>query len=210
MNYLKGVLLLLLCLMAGCGHQPRTYPASSGSACSSQEMLKATDLKSLFKEVAVDICADNFIGCQPGAAGGGHTTDLCAEKEGARPTTVLVTDFVDLNSFIPKQTGLIMGELMRGALSSVCHYKIVQAEFAAYFKLSENGLVSLTRQSSEIKNDEYQQDEAVVGTYNYLSGNKLLIFVKKINTGTSRISRMVTKELDYTCSDNVVVSYTVK
>ena len=63
---------------------------------------------------------------------------------------------------------------------------------------------------SEIKNDEYQQDEAVVGTYNYLSGNKLLIFVKKINTASSRISRMVTKEIDYTCADNAVVSYTVK
>jgi FlgO protein len=209
MRYLLVVTMLLMGLLAGCAHSSRVYPASSGSGCSVQDLLKATDLKMLFRDMARDICADKCPDCPRDTQDKNGAASFPNQEE-PRPATVLVTDFVDINSFVPKQAGLLMGELMRGSLSTVCRYKIVQAEFAAYFKLSDNGLVSLTRKPSEIKNDEYLQDEAVVGTYNFLAGNKLLIFVKKINTGTSRISRMSTKELDYTCSDNSVVSYTVK
>ncbi len=210
MKCFLAVAAMLLGVLSGCAHDPRSYPTSTGSGCTVQELMKATDLKPLFKDIARDICGNSCTDCQGEIVNGKQSADFCGEKDGGRQTTVLVTDFVDINSFVPKQTGLLMGELMRGTLNNVCCYRIVQAEFAAYFKLSENGLVSLTRKPSEIKNDEYQQDEAVVGTYDFLAGNKLLIFVKKINTGTSRISRMVTKEIDYTCSDNTVVSYTVK
>ena len=210
MSYVLLLALSMVSLLSGCANSSRVYPVSSGSGCSAQDLLKGTDLKTLFKEMARDICADNCRDCQRETQDAKGSADLCSDQEGRRQPTVLVTDFVDLNSFVPKQSGLLMGELMRGALNTVCCYKIVQAEFAAYFKLSETGLVSLTRKPSEIKNDEYLQDEAVVGTYNFLAGNKLLIFVKKINTGSSRISRMATKEIDYTCSDSSVVSYSVK
>lgn len=68
-----------------------------------------------------------------------------------------------------------MGELMRSSLNNVCCYQIIQAEFAKYFKLSENGLVVLTRKISEIKNDEYSQSDAIVGTYSYLNNSKVVI-----------------------------------
>ncbi|HBG05970.1 MAG: hypothetical protein A2075_16385 [Geobacteraceae bacterium GWC2_58_44] len=99
---------------------------------------------------------------------------------------------------------------MRGGLNAACCSKIVQAEFAKYFKLSENGLVVLTRQVSEIKKNEYAHPEVVVGTYNYLNNNKVLIFVRRINTETGAISRMVTREIDYTCAGRSVLGYTVK
>jgi len=204
MKYLVLVVVSLVSLSAGCAHQSR---ASSASGCSLQELLKATDLKMLFSDIARDLCDD---GDPRRSVDKKRSAGSCSELEGARQDTVLVTDFVDINSFVPKQAGLLMGELMRGSLNNVCCHKIVQAEFAAYFKLSENGLVSLTRKSSEIRNDEYQQPEAIVGTYNYIAGNKMLIFVKKINTESSNISRMVTKEINYTCINNSVISYTIK
>jgi hypothetical protein len=108
---------------------------------------------------------------------------------------VLVTDFADIQSFQPNQAGLLMGELMRGSLSNVCCYKIIQAEFGKYFKLSENGLVVLTRNATEIKNDEYAKSEAIVGTYSYMNNNKVVIFARRMNTETGKISRMVTKEV---------------
>ena len=122
----------------------------------------------------------------------------------------MVTDFADIQSFMPNPSGLLMGELMRGGLNDVCSYKIVQAEFAKYFKLSENGLVVLTRQVSEVKKDAYSQPDVIVGTYSYLNNNKVLIFVRKINTESGIISRMVTRELNYTCLARSVTGYSVK
>jgi len=98
---------------------------------------------------------------------------------------------------------------MRAGLSKVCCYKIVQAEFGKYFKLSENGLIVLTRKTSEIKKDEYVQPEAIIGTYNYLNNNKVLVFVRRINTETGKITKMVTRELDYSCFGKSL-RYTVK
>jgi hypothetical protein len=123
--------------------------------------------------------------------------------------TVLVTDFADLQTFIPNQSGLLMGELMRAGLNKTCCYKIIQAEFAKYFKLSENGLVVLTRNVNEIKKDEYSQSEAIVGTYNYLNNNKVVVFVRRINMATGRISKMVTREVNYSCLGRSV-RYSVK
>jgi len=99
---------------------------------------------------------------------------------------------------------------MRGSLSKVCSYKIVQAEFGKYFKLSENGLIVLTRNIREIKKDEYSQSEAIVGTYSYQNNNKIVIFARKINTETGNISRMVTREVNYACAGGAVLGYSVK
>ncbi|MGE3259811.1 MAG: FlgO family outer membrane protein, partial [Geobacter sp.] len=132
------------------------------------------------------------------------TPPACSVDEIKRQT-VLVTYFVDLKSYIPGESGLLLGEFMRGSLSQVCCYKIVQAEFGRYFKLNENGLVSLTRRISEVKQDDYPQPEAVVGTYNYLNNSKVALFVRRINTTTGHVTKMVTREIDYSCIGRKVV-----
>lgn len=75
----------------------------------------------------------------------------------------------------------------------------LDSEFGKYFKLNENGLVSLTRRISEVKQDDYPQPEAVVGTYNYLNSSKVVLFVRRINTTTGHVTKMVTREIDYSC-----------
>ncbi|MDD2734400.1 MAG: FlgO family outer membrane protein [Desulfuromonadaceae bacterium] len=135
---------------------------------------------------------------------------MCANRDELDRATVLVTDFADLQTFLPNQSGLLMGELMRGSLNNVCCTKIIQAEFAKYFKLSENGLVVLTRKASEIKKDEYFQSDAIVGTYSFQNNNKVVIFARKLNMDTGRITRMVTREVNYSCSGRSVDGYTVK
>ena len=122
--------------------------------------------------------------------------------------TVLVADFVDLQNLLPNQTGILMGELMRGSLNSVCNYGIIQAEFSKYFKLSEKGLLVLSRDVSDIKIDTYSQSECIVGTYSIMN-NKLMIFARRINTGSGLISKMVTKEVDFECGDDSW-NYTVR
>lgn len=172
-------------------------------------LLDSTDLKALFEDIAAELCVDTCSGCVARTPDGKPVANVCANREEINRQTVLVTDFADIQTFIPNQPGLLMGELMRAGLNKVCCYKIVQAEFGKYFKLSENGLIVLTRKSSEIKKDEYVQPEAIVGTYNYLNNNKVLIFVRRINTETGKITKMVTRELDYSCIGRPF-RYTVK
>lgn len=201
------MLLAGVCLLSGCVTDV-VYGPCHGKTL--PQLLDATELKPLFQEMAYELCTDSCTDCATRTPDGKLTiTPQACGLEEIKRQTVLVTDFVDLKSYVPGDSGLLMGELMRGSLNQVCCYKIVQAEFGRYFKLNENGLVSLTRRVSEIKKDEYPQPEAVVGTYNYLNNSKVVLFVRRINTTTGHVTKMVTRELDYSCVGRKVV-YGVK
>lgn len=211
-----GMALTLLAALLGSGCVGRGWhpysPVSDGKACGNatpRQLLEHTDLKGLFDGIALEICSE---GCD-GAVD--HDTGVTAPQGPAPPSvparpiercageTILVTDFVDLHTLSPQKHGLLMGELMRSSLNSRCGYRIVQAEFSSYFRLSENGLVVLSRNSADIKSREYRQSECVVGTYSFV-GAKLIVTVRRISTLTGRITRMVTREIDYTCSGDTV------
>jgi hypothetical protein len=194
--------------LSGCASQPAQARFSACYGKSFNQLLESTELKPLFNDIALELC-----------------TELCAAESSSISTekpekssrcfpkpekdySVLITDFVDIQSFTPASQGLLMGELMRGSLSSVCSTKITQVEFAKFFNLNEKGLVVLSRKVSEIKKDDYDQTEAIVGTYSYLN-NKIVIFARKINVITGKISKMVTREIDYNCAGGSV-SYIVK
>lgn len=182
------IFLMVTMLLTGC-----TTGIGPCQGKSLPQLLDATSLKPLFEELASELCSNNC-----GAKNDQSQPASCGVDEVKRQT-VLVTDFVDIKSFMPEQSGQVMGELMRASLNQVCCYKIVQAEFGKYFKLSENGLISLTRRISEVKQDDYPQAEAVVGTYTYLNSNKVILFVRRINTSTGHVVKMATREIDYSC-----------
>jgi len=194
---------LALCI-TGCANQNVAKRYSTCSGKTFNQLLESTELKPLFNEIARELCTE------PCVTEGGTTTEnkpACPAANDNNSHSVLITDFVDIQSFTPASQGLLMGELMRGSLSSVCSTKITQVEFAKFFNLNEKGLVVLSRKVSEIKKDEYDQTEAIVGTYSYLN-NKIVIFARKINVVSGKISRMVTREIDYNCAGGTV-SYTV-
>jgi hypothetical protein len=199
----------LILILTGCGAHNTTFRTASCNGKSFNHLLEATELKPLFNDMALELCSES------------HSSDNAPDAKdrknnpfGYLPSSeknayaLLVTDFVDIQSFAPASQGLLMGELMRGSLSSVCGTKITQAEFAKFFNLNANGLVVLSRKVSEIKKDEYDQNEAVVGTYSYLN-NKIILFVRKINVVTGKISKMATRELNYNCVGNGV-SYSTR
>lgn len=191
--------LLFVCvsLLNGCASSIVYAPCYGKSL---PQLLDATRLKPLFQEMAFELCTDSCNDCVAGnSIGAVQIAAPACSLEEIKRQTVLVTDFVDLKSYMPGDSGLLLGEMMRGSLNQVCCYKIVQAEFGKYFKLNENGLISLTRRVSEIKNGDYPQSEAVVGTYNFLNNSKVVLFVRRINTETGQVIKMVTREIDYRC-----------
>lgn len=109
--------------------------------------------------------------------------------------TVLVTDFVDLHNLRPEQGGRLMGELMRASLSRVSRCRIIQAEFAQYFRLSEQGLSLLTRDPKQIRTPSYSYPECIVGTYT-LTPHRLILFAKRVNIHTGSVMRIASRELD--------------
>ncbi len=197
-------------LLSGCYSVGGNSNGNSGGGCYHQNfnnLLEHTDLKKVFADIAKELCVDVCGDC--GTQVGSQTKTACLQNDKNESSneilkrTVLVTDFVDIQSFLPKQQGILMGELMRGSLNNSCCYRIVQAEFSKYFKLSESGLIVLSRNPEIIKNDEYNQSECIVGTYSMMN-NKLLLFVKRINTVTGKISKMVTREINYHCSGSQI------
>ena len=200
---------LLALLLAGCAPQHTAVRFSACYGKSFNQLLESTDLKPLFNDIARELCTVPCV--TDGEILSTEKPDKglrCLPAKDKNDYSILITDFVDIQSFTPASQGLLMGELMRGGLSSVCSTKITQVEFAKFFNLNEKGLVVLSRKVAEIKKDEYDQTEAIVGTYSYLN-NKIVIFARKINIVTGKISRMVTRELDYNCAGGNV-SYTVK
>lgn len=207
MNIIKTALgaVCLTIFLTGCASQNPVKRYSTCSGKSFNQLLESTELKPLFNDIARELCTEP---CAAEAGAPPESIRTCSRANDGINYSILVTDFVDIQSFTPASQGLLMGELMRGSLSSVCSTKITQVEFAKFFNLNEKGLVVLSRKVSEIKKDEYDQTEAIVGTYSYLN-NKIVIFARKINVVSGKISRMVTREIDYNCAGGTV-SYSIK
>ena len=178
-----------------CGCAAVQMPCSGKTV---QQFLDATELKPIFMQMAAELCD----------ARSGSSPSRCTVED-AKRQTVLVTDFVDLKSLLPEHSGLILGELTRGALNQSCCYNISQAEFGKYFKLNEQGLISLTRKASEISSSDFSQPEVVVGTYSFSGNSKLTLFARRISTSTGNVVRMVTREIHYSCLGRKIV-YGVK
>ena len=204
-NFRIIAVIFLAVSLTGCAAQNKAVRYSTCYGKTFNQLLESTDLKPLFNDIARELCTEP---CK--LEGGSLVADksCSAANDNKNSYSILITDFVDIQTFTPASQGLLMGELMRGSLSSICSTKITQVEFTKFFNLDEKGLVVLSRKVSEIKKDEYDQTEAIVGTYSYLN-NKIVIFVRKINVVTGKISRMVTREVDYNCAGGNV-SYTIK
>jgi hypothetical protein len=183
-NRLGTVLLagLIAACLSGCVLFDRT-----GCSSSLEALTAHGDLKDIFNGLAGELCEG---ACGPVAEG---VKKECAGR------TVLVTDFVDVQSYTPKKAGAFLGELMRSSLSGACRYKIVQAEFSEYFKLTDQGLTALTRNPKEIKNAEFPYSEAVVGTYQF-NADKVYLFARRLNIHTGKISKMASREITLPCN----------
>ncbi|MES0338079.1 MAG: FlgO family outer membrane protein [Candidatus Magnetobacterium sp. LHC-1] len=191
-----GILLVpALLLASGCGgvfNEVSSTFRCRDRAAYNDDIIVQLKLKDVFDEVAAELCSASCAqGCLPNTPG-------CVGK------TIIVTDFVDIVTLMPRGAGLFMSELMRNSINNTCCYKVVQGEFRSYFKLSPDGLVALTRNPNEIKSDEYAHSEGIVGTYKLTDG-RLYLFVRRINVHAGNISKFVTKEISYKCMGDMII-----
>lgn len=110
--------------------------------------------------------------------------------------TVVVTDLVDLQTFLPKKEGLFLSEYLKSSLINVCKSKIVQVEFSKHFKMSNKGLRILTRNISELKKKSINTPLIITGTYKKTE-DKVILFIRLINYKTGKIEKFVSKEIKF-------------
>lgn len=160
------LVLISLILLSGCSY---LYHGSCIYQLSPLEKVSNANIDSYLREIASEMCI------KPG-----HP--------------IIIPDFLEIQSFSTGKIGLLLGELMRSFYSQECRNEIIQVEFPKHFKLSNDGLVSLTRNPEEIKKQEHKTAQAIIGTYSY-TDNNLRIFVRKIDTENGNIIKMTSSEI---------------
>jgi hypothetical protein len=130
--------------------------------------------------------------------------DLCPDLCGGEPCTnysIVVPDFVDMQTLAPQKIGILMGELMRRSLNKECGYNIIQVKFSYLFKMSDNGLITLTKNFNDVLKSQsapLSVKNSIAGTYTATS-NKLYIFARIINNSDGKIIKMTSKEVNLSC-----------
>jgi len=130
--------------------------------------------------------------------------ELCGGECGKRlcgGESMMVPDFVNIHSFDPQKTGILMGELMRGSINKVCGYNIIQEKFSHLFRVSDSGLISLkTAPKDYLKSGDASLSvkSSILGTFSITSG-KLYIFAKVVSNADGKITKMTSKEVNLSC-----------
>ncbi|GAB4403815.1 MAG: hypothetical protein OHK0048_22990 [Rhodoferax sp.] len=167
--------------------------ANDPRQCSTEKLsslMAVAEVPRVFDDIALDFC--------PNRCGVDVRTGQTTCEENTLSSLVLVPDFVSIGTYQPGVAGMVMGEQMRAALSRRCQSRIVQAEFGRDLKLSEDGLVALTRNPAEVVRDEFRGQDLIVGTYAF-AGNRLSLFARRVAGNSGVIARMVSKEVVYSC-----------
>jgi len=178
--------LALASALAGCA-------ANDPKQCANEKLtslMAVAEMQRVFDDIALDFCTSP---CGVDARTGQATCE-----GNTLSSLLLVPDFVSVGNYQPGVAGMVMGEHMRSALNRFCRSRIYQAEFGRDLKLSEEGLVALTRNPSQVVRDEFRGQDLVVGTYSH-SGNRLSLFARRISGTSGVITSMVTKEVVYSC-----------
>jgi len=167
-------------VLAGC---TSTLPLAKCQV-SSREILPHLDARQLIDDLVVGICPPI------------PSTDHFLQKRDA----IVVPDFVDIQTFQPDRMGVALGDIFRASLFTQCKVPIRQAELSRNFRLNPGGLMALTRNPTEVREQDIPVAAAMIGTYN-LDGNKLTLVARRVDIETATFLAVSSKEVSWTCEE---------
>jgi PBP1b-binding outer membrane lipoprotein LpoB len=179
----KSLLALLaaLLLLSGCSS---TQNRGDNQCLTFEDNLQATDLSHLIKNMAAEL-----------SAGLPKFDPRSSDDYGV----LLVADFVNVNTLKTEQNSLVMSDMLRTYLANLPGKKVIQVEFGKDIRLSDSGVISLTRNTDLTNKQKVGANQVVVGTYLDLQ-NKLIINLRAIDPSNQIISSAVVRELKYSCN----------
>lgn len=110
--------------------------------------------------------------------------------------TIVVTDIVDIQKFVPNKEGIFLSEYLKNSLINKCNSKIIQVEFSKHFKISNKGLRILTRNTDELRKKNVNTYLIITGTYKKTE-EKVILFIRLINYKTSKIKKFTIREIKF-------------
>ncbi len=175
------LVLTVMSLLSACS----TTSRSSDNQCLTfEDKLQATDLSVLIQGMAVEL------------SNGLPKFDPNSNNNYG---VLLVADFVNINTLKSEPNSLVMSDMMRTYLANIPGKKVVQVEFGKDIRLSDSGVVSLTRNIDLANKQKVGANQVVVGTYLNLQ-NKLVINLRAIDPSNQIISSAVVREINYSCN----------
>lgn len=118
---------------------------------------------------------------------------------------VIITDFVDAKAYKPTPTGVYLADLLRGFISTHTTARILQLDLGRSFTLNATGLSILTREADEVIKQKSIALVGIIGSYS-IQGNRVHIFVRRINLRTGRIISTSTKLIEYACIGESIIT----
>ena len=109
---------------------------------------------------------------------------------------IVISDFINIDTWKVDSKGILFSEYMKAALSKVCSCEIYEVKLRRSLKLSEEGLVALTRNAYEVKNRNIQARWIILGTYRETEYG-VTIFVKLVDFMTGKVKKVVVGRFSY-------------
>jgi hypothetical protein len=156
-------------------------------ALSEREVLARVDLKQVMDSLVMGLCP----------SGPGSKAISVAFQPDDSP--LLVTDVVNIQSFVAGPMGLALGEVLKGSVYDVCRVPIRQVENVRDFRLNPSGFSGLSRDPDRIREPSFIASDAIVTTFSH-QPRKLTLVGKRIAVNESTIVAVATKTVTWSCT----------
>jgi hypothetical protein len=118
---------------------------------------------------------------------------------------VIITDFVDASTYQPTPSGVYLADLLRGFITTHTTARVLQLDIGRSFTLDALGLSILTREAEDVLKQKHVTLVGIIGSYS-IQGNRVHIFVRRINLRTGRIISTSTKLIPYACIGESIIT----
>lgn len=186
------LIIALPLLLAGCAGMGDKIEASfarrvgiESCGMNRDDVLSRINLRELVRETTLEFCTP--------------IAERPPKYEEARLGYV-VPDVVDLQTLKPEAFGIVLGELLREHIVTLCKVPVRQAEFSPQMKLEAGGMVALSRDASAPRAREIPSAAAaVIGTY-HLQPSKITFVVRRVAVETGLVDAMASRHVEWSCS----------
>jgi hypothetical protein len=156
-------------------------------APSEREVLARVDLKRVMDSLVMGLCP----------SGTGIKPIFAALQSDDSP--LLVTDVVNIQTFVAGPMGLALGDVLKGSVYDVCRVPIRQVENVRDFRLNSSGFSGLSRDPERIREPDFSASDAIVATFSH-QPRKLTLVGKRIAVNESTIVAVSTKTVTWSCT----------
>jgi hypothetical protein len=178
------ILILFAALMGGCASGDDRWKDQCD--LNERELLARLDFKQITDSLVVGLCP-------PGAGKRPLSGPLLDDSP------ILVTDVVNVQTFVAGPLGMALGDVLKGSVYDVCRVPIRQVENVRDFKLNASGFSGLSRDPGRIRETEFSASDSIVTTFSY-QPRKITLVGKRIVLDDSTIVAVSTKTVTWSCA----------